>query len=100
MYNLYRLKCMKKNPTQPEYYVEDVSIEKDGNEYYSENKDAVSPVAYLNQIQPILTVSEVVSSVKHALEDLGNAVIPHRWSTAKQMVTEESSVQEKTDLSI
>lgn len=96
MYDLYRLKYMKKNLSQPEYYVDDVSIQKD----YSENNDLVSQVPHLNQIQPILTVSEVVSSIRQALEHLGNTVIPHRWSTAQQMVIKESPVQEKTDLSI
>jgi hypothetical protein len=76
---------MKKKFSRPVYYVDDVPIEKDGNEYHIENTNVQT-----NQIQPILTVSEVVSSMKQALENLGNTVLPQRWSTT----------QEKTDISI
>jgi hypothetical protein len=75
---------MKKKLSRPKYYVDDVSIQKDGNEYYIENKDVSFQDPYIHRIQPILTVSEVVSSIKQALENLGNAVTPHRWSTAEQ----------------
>ena len=73
---MYRLRYMKKKLSRPVYYANDVPIAKDGNAYYIENTDV-----HINQIQPILTVSEVVSSMKQALENLGNTVIPQRGST-------------------
>ena len=63
---------MKKRQVEPEYY------EKDPPGYDKENFDAVEP--QLVQIQPVLTVSEVVSSVKQALEVLGHTITPKRWS--------------------
>jgi hypothetical protein len=76
---------MKKKFSQPVYYADDVPIEKDANEYYIENNNA-----QIHQIQPILTVSEVISSIKDAFEHLDNTLFPQRSSTT----------QEKTDVPI
>lgn len=72
----------------------DISIEKGVSEYYVENeKTDEFEIPHLYQIQPILTVSEVVSSVKQSLEDFSDAVIPHRWSAPKKMVDQETQVR-------
>jgi hypothetical protein len=84
---------MKKKFFQPQYYVDDVPVEKDGYEY----NDVASQTPDPQQIQPIITVSEVVSSLRQSLDDLGHAVVPQRWST---MLIKETPIEEKTDLSI
>jgi hypothetical protein len=85
------LRCIRKKQYESEYYYgDDISIEKDGSEYY------VPPqVPHLNQIEPILSVSHVVSSFKQSLEDLGNTVLPTRWTT-----NQETPVKENSDLPV
>ncbi len=91
-----RLRCLKKRRSESEYYVDDIPIEKNPSEYGKENFDAISHEPQLIQIQPILTVSEVVSSIKQSLEDLGHAITPKRWSTTQPMLNEElSTIEEK-----
>jgi hypothetical protein len=93
MHILYRVRCLKKRRVESEYYIEEVSIQKDAPEYYKENFDVVvsPPEPQLIQIQPILTISEVISSIKQSLQDLADAVTPKRWSTAAPTITEEKS---------
>jgi hypothetical protein len=90
-----RLRCLKKRRSECEYYVDDIPIEKNLPEYDKENFDAISHEPQLIQIQPILTVSEVVSSIKQSLEDLGHVITPKRWSTTQPMLNEESSTIEE-----
>ena len=73
IFDLFRIRYMKKNHSPPEYFDDEIVIEK--KEF--QNLDE-TPEIY--QIQPIITVSEVVSSVKESLEHLGNTVMPKRWS--------------------
>jgi hypothetical protein len=101
MYDLYRIRCIKRRFLESQYYIDDVTIEKNGSEYYGEiEKNVGIQIPNLYQVQPILTVSEVVSSVKQSFEDLGNVVIPHRWSNPKQMRDQETQVKEPNDILI
>jgi hypothetical protein len=101
MDDLYRLRCIKRRLSESQTYVDDIPVEKDGSEYYGGDEQNVdSQIPQLYQVRPILTVSEVVSSVKQSLEDLGNVITPHRWSAPKQMVDQETQVKEPNDLFI
>jgi len=101
MDDLYRLRCIKRRLFESQIYVDDVPVEKDGSEYYGGNEQNVdSQIPQLYQVQPILTVSEVVSSIKQSFEDLSNVITPHRWSTPKQMVDQNIQVKESNDLFI
>jgi hypothetical protein len=80
----------KRRRAEPEYYIDDIKIQNDPPGYDKENFDAVPfPEPQLVQVQPILTVSEVVSSVKQSLEVLGHAITPKRWSTVQPTPVDE-----------
>lgn len=68
--NFHRLFYVKKRRVQPEYYIECPSVSKAISDE--------STASEVQQIEPILTVSEVISSVKESLEHLGNTLLSSR----------------------
>ncbi|CAF0993897.1 unnamed protein product [Adineta steineri] len=96
------MKRLTRKLSKSEYDVDDIGSEKDGSQYYDSNENyIISEMQNLYEIKPILTVSEVVSSVKQSFDDLGDALIPNHWLTRKHMVNQDTSVKdEKNDLPI
>ncbi|CAF0977580.1 unnamed protein product [Adineta steineri] len=96
------MKRLTKKLSKSEYDIDDIESEKDGSQYYDSNENyIISEMQNLYEIKPILTVSEVVSSVKQSFDDLGDVLIPNHWLTRKHMVNQDTSVKdEKNDLPI
>ncbi len=84
----------------PQYCIDDILNNKDSSEFNGTNNDSHPQVPHLYQIQPILTVSQIVSSVKQSLTDLGHSLVPFGWSEAQHVYNEQSPVNEKMDLPI
>ena len=80
LFDCHRFRCLKKRKVQPEdpsifkIIPEDYpSISKEIPEEFISTHEEYLPTE-TQRIQPILTVSEVVSSIKEALEHLGNTL--------------------------
>ncbi|UJR10337.1 hypothetical protein I4U23_014543 [Adineta vaga] len=90
---------LKKKLSPPAYCVADVPMEKNGGEHFNgDDNYIVAEMPNLCQVQPILTVSEVVSSYKQSFDTLGDAILPRRWTRSKQVVKQENPVEEKTEV--
>ena len=98
--NLFRLKYMKKTMSEPQYCIDDTISNKNGSEFSVEKNENHSQAPQLHQIQPILTVSEVISSVKQSLEDLDAALRPSNWSRVQRIYNQQNPVDEKIDFSV
>ena len=82
--------------SEPQYYVED-PIEQKVNDGHNEPYPQVTNI---NEIQPILTVSQIVSSMKQSFEDLSEALRPFTWSRAVQVHNQQNQVDQKEDLHV
>ncbi|CAF0846742.1 unnamed protein product [Adineta ricciae] len=89
------LRTVKRKLSPPAYTMDDVPRDKSGMEcFYANSISIPTDVSNVYQVQPILTVSEVVSSFKQSFNNLGDAILPRRSTHDKKIL----SVQEKNEI--
>ncbi|CAF3484367.1 unnamed protein product [Rotaria sordida] len=98
--NLPSLKFITTQTTEPQYYINDTSIDKDSNTYHNEYNDTSFEIQYLYQIRPILTVSHVISSIKQSFTYLYYSLIPSKWLPTQHTNNQQSPDDIKMDLPI
>ncbi len=98
--NLFRLKFIKRKISEPHYYFDDFSSNKDGGEYNGGINDMYAHVPDINQIQPSLNIPHIISSIRQCLADLRDSVIPLSWSHAQPISNPQQPVNEQMDLPI
>jgi len=82
--------------SEPQYYIDYISSNKDGGEHH----DIYAQVPHINQIQPVLNASHMISSIRQALVDLRDSLIPFSWSHTQHTYNQQDSVNEKMNLPI
>jgi len=98
--NLFRLKFIKRKISEPHYYFDDLSSNKDGSEYNGGINNMYAHVPNINQIQPSLNIPHIISSIRQSLTDLRDSLIPLSWSRAQPISNPQQPVKEKMDLPI
>ncbi|CAF0795153.1 unnamed protein product [Rotaria sordida] len=96
----FTLKFITTQTTEPQYYINDTSIDKDSNTYHNEYNDTSFEIQYLYQIRPILTVSHVISSIKQSFTYLYYSLIPSKWLPTQHTNNQQSPDDIKMDLPI
>jgi len=82
----FRLKYISKKMSEPQYYVDDTTSEKHISESMDENNSNLSQYA---QEPNILSVSNMVTSVKQSLVDLGHSLKPYNYDRAQRNYHEQ-----------
>ena len=82
--------------SEPQYVIDNVSDRKDNQGLHPVNDDFVVQIPHIGQIQPVLRIPYMYSSVKQSLSDLRTTLVPSSWSRVQHFY---DSTPEKTDLS-
>ncbi|CAF2391686.1 unnamed protein product [Rotaria sp. Silwood2] len=96
----FALKFIKRQPSEPQSYADDISSNQNSNECYDGNNGTYSEIQHLYQIQPIPTISHIISSTKQSLTDLCYSMIPSKWSHIQHTNNQQSPDNKNMDLPV
>ncbi|CAF1247507.1 unnamed protein product [Adineta ricciae] len=91
----FTLKFIKRKMSEPQYVIDKVSDRKDNQAIHPVNDDFIVQIPHISQIQPVLSIPYMYSSVKQSLSDLRTTLVPSSWSRVQHFY---DSTPKKTDL--
>ncbi len=89
------MRCIKRKMSEPQYFIDDTPNNKDNSEYHGKNNDPYAQIPNINQIQPDVTISHMISSIKQSLDDLCTSLVPYSWSHAQRVYNQKNPLNEK-----